>query len=175
MNKYLTLLVIALMLFSCKENAKNEAAQETSKQTENIENQETAYVSFGEKIEATNAINVSKMVETYSTLPVGDSLSTKLTAKVNSVCQVKGCWMKLDLGNNQEVMVRFKDYGFFMPMNIAGKEVVVDGVAFINEMSVEELKHYAEDAGKTEEEIAAITEPKQTYSFLANGVLLAEK
>ena len=30
----------------------------------------------------------------------------------------------------------------------AGKEVIVDGKAFVNEVSVADLKHYAEDAGK---------------------------
>ena len=34
--------------------------------------------------------------------------------------------------------------------------------------------HWTRWAGKTEEEIAAITEPKRTLSFTANGVLLAD-
>ena len=61
-----------------------------------------------------------------------------------------------------------------MPKDIAGREVIVNGKAFVNEVSVEELRHYAEDAGKSEEEIAQITEPEKTYSFLADGVLLKE-
>ena len=81
--------------------------------------------------------------------------------------------MKLDLGNDQEAMVRFKDYGFFMPLNAEG-EVIVNGKAFVSETSVEELRHYAEDAGKSAEEIAAITAPKRTYSFEADGVLLKQ-
>ena len=60
---------------------------------------------------------------------------------------------------------RFKDYGFFMPTDAAGKEVIVDGKAFVNEVSVADLKHYAEDAGKSPEEIAKITEP-------VNGICL---
>jgi hypothetical protein len=44
----------------------------------------------------------------------------------------------------------------------------------VSETSVEELRHYAEDAGKSQEEIEAITEPKKTYSFVADGVLLKE-
>jgi hypothetical protein len=72
-------------------------------------------------------------------------------------------------------MVKFKDYGFFMPKNIAGKEVIVNGKAFVSEVSVEEQRHYAEDAGKSEDEIAAITEVKRTYTFEADGVLLKEE
>ena len=39
-------------------------------------------------------------------------------------------------------------------------------------MSVADLKHYAEDAGKSPEEIAKITEPSIEFAFEANGVLL---
>ena len=62
-----------------------------------------------------------------------------------------------------------------MPKNIADKDVIVNGKAYVTEVSVDEQRHYAEDAGKTEEEIAAITEPKRTLSFEADGVLLIEE
>ena len=80
--------------------------------------------------------------------------------------------MQLPAGMDQTVMVRFKDYGFFMPLNSDGKEVIVEGKAFVRETSVDELKHYAEDAGKSKEEIAKITEPERTLSFEAIGVLM---
>ena len=62
-------------------------------------------------------------------------------------------------------MVKFKDYGFFMPKDISGKEVILNGKAYVNEVPVDEQRHYAEDAGKSEEEIAAITEPKKDLFF----------
>lgn len=80
--------------------------------------------------------------------------------------------MKLPLKDSLETMVRFKDYGFFMPLDAKGKEVIVNGKAFVKETSVEELQHYAEDAGKTKEEIAQITAPKVEFAFEADGVLL---
>ena len=40
------------------------------------------------------------------------------------------------------------------------------------ETSVEQLKHYAEDANKTKEEIAAIKEPKKEIIVEAKGVLV---
>jgi len=82
--------------------------------------------------------------------------------------------MKLDLGNEKESMVRFTDYGFFMPLNSDKKDVIVEGRAFISEISVEELQHFAKDAGKSEEEIAKITESETTYGFEADGVLMVE-
>ncbi|MBT8296250.1 MAG: DUF4920 domain-containing protein, partial [Gramella sp.] len=69
-------------------------------------------------------------------------------------------------------MVKFKDYGFFVPKDIEGSEVIVEGIAFIEETSVEDRKHLAKDAGKTSEEIDNITEPSRTFGFLAHGVLI---
>ncbi|WP_375238944.1 DUF4920 domain-containing protein [Aurantibacter sp.] len=132
------------------------------------------YKSFGEKIISDDAIEVSSMLSHYKVLKEGDTLDTKITAKVLDVCQSKGCWMVLDLGEDQTARVKFKDYGFFMPKDIKGKEVVVNGKAFVNVMPVDELRHYAEDAGKTKEEIAAIVDTEKTYSLLADGVLLKQ-
>ena len=81
--------------------------------------------------------------------------------------------MLLDIGAN-EAMVKFKNYGFFMPKNIADKEVIVNGKAFISEVSIDEQRHYAYDAGKSEDEIAKIIEVKKTLSLEADGVLLVE-
>jgi len=69
-------------------------------------------------------------------------------------------------------MVRFKDYGFFMPLDSQGKQVIVEGKAFVKITPVDELQHYAEDAGKSKEEIAKITEPRKEFAFEANGVLI---
>ena len=81
--------------------------------------------------------------------------------------------MKVDI-DGEESMVRFKDYAFFMPKDIAGQDAIIEGVAFIEEVSVEDLKHYAEDDGKSPEEIAAITEPKKSLAIVSSGVLLPE-
>jgi len=101
-----------------------------------------------------------------------DTVQATLIATVDEVCQVKGCWMTLNngLAGGPEIMVRFKDYGFFVPKDIGGRKVVVEGKAFISVTPVEELRHYAEDAGKSKEEIMKITAPEETYSFEATGV-----
>lgn len=101
-----------------------------------------------------------------------NTYSGKITGKVVEVCQEKGCWMKLQTENGETMMVKFKDYGFFMPKDIQGKEVVLDGEAQIKEVSVKQQKHYAKDAGKSEQEIKKITAPKKELQFVANGVLV---
>ena len=164
MRKLLTFLLIGILVFACKDEAKNE--------TEN--KQEVTYSSFGKEIIADDAIAATSMAQHYKTMRIGDSINSKMTGKVNEVCQSKGCWMKVDLEDGNHVMVKFKDYEFFVPKDIAGKEVIINGKAFVNEVPVDEQRHYAEDAGKSEEEIAAITEPKRTFSFEADGVLLKQ-
>ncbi|MFK7811431.1 MAG: DUF4920 domain-containing protein [Maribacter sp.] len=134
----------------------------------------TTLSSFGTQIDENNTISATEMSEKYADMKVADTLQTKFVAKVTEVCQSKGCWMRLELEDGQETMVRFKDYGFFMPMDIKGKQVIVNGLAFVEEMSVKDQKHYATDGGKTEDEIAKIIAPKKTLGFEADGVLLKE-
>ncbi len=80
--------------------------------------------------------------------------------------------MILELSEEEDVRVTFKDYGFFVPKDSENTEVIVEGKAFLNEMLVEDQKHYAEDEGKSEAKIAAITSPEITRAFIAKGVLL---
>ena len=165
MRKSVMILMFAIILASCKSNGQEPNVQEDMKE-------EIAYVSFGDKITDANVMDTKQMSDKFMTMSVGDTINTKMSGKVIEVCQSKGCWMKLNLENGEEAMVKFKDYGFFMPKDIAGKEVILNGKAYVTELPVDEQRHYAEDAGKTAEEIAAITEPKKTYSFEADGVLI---
>ena len=125
---------------------------------------------FGDNIEEGIIIENSKIQNLF--LDKG-KFNTKLKAKVIDVCQMKGCWMKLDIGNEKEIMVNFKDYSFFVPKNIIGKNVIVSGNAFKRNMSTEELKHYARDRGESESAISLIVEPKEIYSLTAKGVVLS--
>lgn len=126
---------------------------------------------FGEKISDKEALPAHQFLQHMSQVA---ETETALEAKVNNVCQMKGCWMTLDMGNGQEVMVRFKDYGFFVPIDVAGKTAVVAGRAYVDTVSVETLRHYAEDAGKPQAEIDAITQPEERVSFIADGVIIKE-
>ena len=80
--------------------------------------------------------------------------------------------MNVDLGKDEKAFVKFKDYGFFMPLNSKGEDIIVNGKAFLSIESIEDQKHYAKDAGKSQQAIDSITSPIKTYSFLANGVLI---
>lgn len=132
------------------------------------------FQSFGDSISAEGAITKEELFAKFEALKEGDTVEVKFRSEIKDVCQKKGCWMNMDLSNDKSTFVRFKDYGFFMPFNAAGSEAIVNGKAFISVESVDELKHYAKDAGKSQAAIDSIMEPKVSYSFLSNGVLIKE-
>lgn len=125
--------------------------------------------SFGAKIKADGAVDGATFLKQ---IDGKDSLTIKISAPIVDVCQKKGCWMNVDLGDGKQMMVRFKDYGFFVPLDAGGRKVVMEGVAFREVLSVDMLRHYAEDGGKSKEEIEKITEPETRLSFEASGVLV---
>lgn len=122
---------------------------------------------FGEKFKVKKAMDVDALAAKMAS---NDSLTVQVKGVVESVCQKKGCWMNLTTEDGNEIFVKFKDYGFFMPLDLMGNEVVMNGHAFKNVTPVDELRHYAEDEGLSPEEIAKITEPKEELQFLATGV-----
>lgn len=130
--------------------------------------EEKATGSFGAKIDEHGAMAATDLLKTLETK---DSVVGKITAPITEVCSKKGCWMTVD-ANGTEMRVTFKDYGFFVPKNSSGHTAIMEGVARKEELSVATLKHYAEDAGQSKEEIAKITKPEMEYSFEATGVII---
>ena len=159
MKNFSFFVLCALVFASCKQVQENPYA---------------SYASVGESFSTEKLLSADEMMGEFGQLQAGDTITAKFKAEVVSVCKSKGCWMNLKLTDGQEAAVKFKDYAFFVPKDIEEKEVVVNGKAFVSVVSVEDQRHYAEDAGKTPEEVAAITEPKTTLSFLADGVLIEQ-
>tara|TARA_R100000544_G_C2211545_1_gene52254 strand:+ start:140 stop:694 length:555 start_codon:yes stop_codon:yes gene_type:complete len=178
-----TFAIIALAGFlaiGCAEKKENTTTAETV-ETEVDTQMETqkdvamidqdGYAQYGASITAADALPARKINERYKNLALGDTATVKFEAPINSVCQSMGCWMRLGVDTDEEVFVKFKDYAYFVPLDTKGT-AVVEGKAYIEEVSVDELRHMAEDAGKSEAEIAAITETKKEYRFMADGVLI---
>ncbi len=167
MKSFNILLVFLVLLVGCKNQ------QKPSGESENVQSEKN-YASFGKLIDYKGAVGSEDMLDQLQSLADTDTLKTKFSATVIEVCKSKGCWMKLNLNNEEGVIVKFKDYGFFVPKDIEGREVVVNGIAFVDNMSVDDQKHYAEDAGESQEDIEQIKEPKKTFEFEADGVLIAQ-
>jgi Domain of unknown function (DUF4920) len=101
-----------------------------------------------------------------------DKFIGKVTGKVVEVCQEKGCWMKLEKSDGQHLTVKFKDYKFFMPKDIVGKDVVVEGYALVRQVTAKQQQDLAKEAGKTMQEIEKIQSEKKEIQFVASGVLV---
>ena len=97
-----------------------------------------------------------------------------VTGKVTEVCDKKGCWMTVQTDNNEKFFVKMKDYAFFVPTALKGKNVVLEGAAETKVISVDEQKHYAEDAKKSQAEIDAITKPQEEIRFVATGIKVVD-
>jgi len=162
--------VFAFALISCK-NDKQETMVENIDKTEEVE---ITYKTYGAEVSDSEYVDARKLMEVYKNISVGDTIDIKIIGEVKEVCKNKGCWMRIELPDASETMVRFKDYGFYMPEGIEGKQVIAEGKAFIEEQSVDAQRHYAEDGGASAEEVLAITEPKLIYTFIAHGVLVPE-
>src|SRR5687768_14075376 len=126
---------------------------------------------YGEKITAEGAMNIADIP---AKLKSTETIDTKIKAKIVDVCPKKGCWLKLQVNDSTTAMVKMKDYGFFLPVAAKGKTVVLDGEVKMKTTSVAELKHYAEDAKKSKEEIAAITKPEKEIRVTAKGIVIVE-
>lgn len=150
-------LLSGLLLIACHSSTQPAHAQDNTR-------------TYGAKITPDGAIGIAEFAAAMQRV---DSLSTKVECEIITSCTVKGCWMDVKMPDGSPMKVRFKDYGFFVPkQGLEGKRAVLQGYARRETVDVATLRHYAEDAGKSKEEVAAITEPKHTVMFLAEGVII---
>jgi hypothetical protein len=163
MKKLLTIIAIAAVMTSCSNSGTEK------KETKNEETTEITTGSFGEKIDETGAVSVTQLM---ADMNGKTEMPAKVEGKITECCKKKGCWMNIENGDGTTMKVTFKDYGFFVPKNADGKTAVMQGRAFVDTLSVETLRHFAEDAGKSKEEIEKITEPQAAISFEADGVII---
>jgi hypothetical protein len=170
MKKLFLLISAVAFLAACSQ----EPQKSTSTDSKVVETAMGKFDSYGEEISPDSAIEVTSLAAEMGNAPTYD---TKVKGKVVDVCVKKGCWMSLELGNGEMMRVTFKDYGFFVPADkdkMVGKEVIVQGTAKFETISVADQKHYAEDGGESKEAIDAIKEDKNTLSFEAVGVLVPQ-
>lgn len=125
-------------------------------------------MTFGEKITSDGAIAASEL---SAKLTGTEPVEVKVTGVVTEVCKTEGCWLRMKTDNGT-MLIKMKDHAFLVPLAMNGKTIVADGVATFKETSVAMLQHYAEDAGKSKEEIEAIKEPKREITLQAKGILV---
>lgn len=124
---------------------------------------------YGEKVDFSSV----KTFEQFTQTTKGKTeIAATLVGAVTAVCQTEGCWMKVDKGDGTTMMVKVKDHKFALPKDIAGHKAVFSGLATMKTTSVEQLKHYAEDEGKSKDYINSIKEPVSEWVFEATGITI---
>ena len=115
MKKLIIMLFCTIALFSCKNDPGNNQKEQVSQTTKNFS---SPYTSVGDTFTPDSILSVNEMNEHYRGMEEGDTIRVKFKADVNSVCKNKGCWMKLDMKDGNETLVKFRDYAFFVPKDI---------------------------------------------------------
>lgn len=156
--KKLLVLVGVILLFACGNSTEN--TEQASSENKEV---------FGETFDGEGALPLADFINTMQGSEMSD---VKIIGTVSEVCQTKGCWMSMEKGDGSTMRITFKDYGFFVPKDCNGKQAIISGKAYMDTTSVEDLKHYAKDAGKTDDEINQITQPEVELAFEASGVIL---
>ncbi|WP_018478202.1 DUF4920 domain-containing protein [Pontibacter roseus] len=160
------LLALALIAASCYGCSQTKPETEVTEATEATASENTYGAAFVED----NVLTASQLQQAVTGQ---DSIQATVTAEVVESCQSKGCWMDVKLEDGSTMKVTFRDYGFFLPVeDLSGKTVVFTGTAKHEVISVEDQRHFAEDAGKSAEAIQAITAPREELRFVADGVIL---
>ena len=90
--------------------------------------------------------------------------SVAITARVSEVCQKKGCFFIAQDGATT-VRVSFKDYSFFVPTDISGRNVTLVGELKQVELTEEQAAHLEEDLGSTADVV-----PGPQFEIVATAV-----
>lgn len=163
-----TFCLVLLTFAACNQKATETSAEKLQEANITLaENQKP----FGAAISPKGAIDVAQL---SSKVKGTDPVKIKVKGEVEAVCEVKGCWMRIAQEGKDGMLVRFKDYGFFVPMDIHGKTAIMEGIAQLDTTDVETLKHFAEDEGLPQAEIDKITEPEIDIVFMADGVIIED-
>jgi hypothetical protein len=104
------------------------------------------YEEFGAELPVSDTLH--SLSEAVAAMPEIDGDPVLIETEVHQVCQKKGCFFIARDGATV-ARVRFKDYGFFIPTDSAGKTVTLAGVVSRVELSPEQAAHFAEDLGET--------------------------
>jgi len=125
------------------------------------------------KVDTSKSVTLDEMLSSFEAQK--DEMEFTFKAPMVEVCSKAGCWVNIEKENGETFMVRFKDHFTIPTKTEVGTEAYFHGRAYWDTVSVELLRHFAEDAGKSKEEIEKITEPKFEMGFEADGITLVKK
>ncbi|MBX7206267.1 MAG: DUF4920 domain-containing protein [Bacteroidia bacterium] len=150
--KQLVVIALSVLLFSCGKEAKMESDGK-----------------YGENFNADSALSVGEAIKAMSSV---NEMPVVIKGKVTEVCKSEGCWLMLKNEGGEDLYIDIAEKKFHLTPDIEGKTVAVKGVLTKEPISVEELQQMAREAGKTDEEVKAITSPKDDIAMEATGLVI---
>ncbi len=173
------LLLLPLLLIGCAAPEPDEGAVVAGERTVNAAESVDldGYLALGDTPMGDGATFTPAALAADPTAVDGEAVRVEGT--LAQVCMQKGCWMTLENPGGEPVRVQVPrgddgDYLWTFPMDPTPRHAVIAGTARADTVSVETLRHLAEDGGRSEAEIAAITEPEFAVVIDATGALLEE-
>lgn len=139
--------------------------------------QETAVIRLSEPVQVTETHEVfgaemdslGEVMSLKNIIQNEEELSGQevtLETVIAEVCEKKGCFFVAS-EDGYSARITFKDYGFFIPTDSKGKKVTLVGTFEVKELTEDQAKHYAEDAGQDPD---AIEGPQKEYAIVASSV-----
>ncbi len=164
-------LAFALLFMGCVD------APDTYEAEPEAETAVAEFMSYGDEL----AMDVDLVVITPAELTADpsayDGTVVRVEGTIAKVCRNKGCWLTLENPTATPIRVDVPrdaegQYVYTFPTDLPVSDVIIEGTAKMDTTSVETLRHFAEDEGRSQEEIDAITEPQPTVILTANGALV---
>ena len=140
------------------------------------------YTPYGEPLALDDGTRTLTPTALLADAAAYDGETVRVEGTIAEMCKVMGCWLTLrdaDADTGETVRVRVpKDstgtYVYTFPTDLGMIGAVVEGTVSVDTMGVDELRHYAEDEGRSQEEIDAITAPRPAVVLTARGALVEQ-
>lgn len=94
----------------------------------------------------------------------------RISTRISSVCQKKGCFFIASEGEAW-ARITFADYGFFIPTDSSGRQATLVGTFSRRTLTPEQAAHYAEDLSA---EPGKIDQPQFEYQIVATSVMITQ-
>ncbi len=130
---------------------------------------------FGEPMKLTDADTI-EVAQVLKDPAAYEGKAVRIAGSVTKVCTNKGCWLEMTTPDTtHRLFVKFTcpiDDERLIPENAVGQKAIVEGVIKMTEISEESARHYAEDAGASQEEIEKIKGPQKRVRLMSPAAKL---
>ena len=121
---------------------------------------------YGDKPDTTGVMPANKVEEFMANKT---RVSVAIKGSILKVTKQKGGWFTIDEGNGNVISAHFKNYGVDIPLSLAGKTVVIEGVAQ-KQFIADDLQHLAGDTVTGKKQHQVKTDAKRKLTFEVKGL-----